>query len=141
MGIQSTGLGTPQPVAIGHSGGVHPGLTTEGENILEFHLALARYPQRVLDLTTLASGNSALNRIVTHENRVLDAIQRDATAAENSAVAAGQPAARQREVLRQAFYNQFWGRMRQIEDMVTFLRAQGSGTSAGLTRRINAWQF
>lgn len=114
----------------------------EGENIKEFLTARFAYPGLVAKLGSLAQGDAALRanaslQAIAGEEKVLaDALTRDATAAENAALAAG--AATAREAARSAFYAKFWKRSAQLADLVAFLSG-GGGQPAELAKKLASW--
>lgn len=118
----------------------------EGENITEFHQAMEDYPGKVKQLETLSTGIGALRAIVTHEKNVLQAVTLDATKSENEALAREKAAktagaATVREGLRTAFYADFYQRMAQLNDMISFLtKAAGKPDTTELDKKVKAWK-
>jgi LysM repeat protein len=123
----------------------------EGENIQEFLTAATAYPGLVTQLETTINGDAKLKsdasliKILDAEKATVGALAKDATAAENTALAAektaGKPAdASAREDLRVKFYDKFWPRVTQLKELLTFLKANGSSKPADLAKKIAAWK-
>ncbi len=123
----------------------------EGENIQEFLTAATAYPGLVTQLGTTINGDAKLKgdasliKILDAEKATVGALAKDATAAENTALAAektaGKPAdASAREDLRVKFYDKFWQRVTQLKELLSFLKASGSSKPADLAKKIAAWK-
>lgn len=123
----------------------------EGENIQEFLVARNDYPGLVTQLETTMNGNATLKadagliKILSDEKATVDALSKDATAAENTAMAAEKAAAKPgvasaREDLRVKFYDKFWDRHTQLKELVAFLKASGATKPADLAKMIAAWK-
>lgn len=95
----------------------------EGENILEFHQKRESYPAKVAELLKLGSTVAALTTIIRNEIAVLTALNFDATPAENALIAKKDPAALKREAIRVKFYNTFYARLSQLDEMIQFLQS------------------
>jgi murein DD-endopeptidase MepM/ murein hydrolase activator NlpD len=98
----------------------------EGENIKEYLAARMSYPQRVARLETLAQGapdlraNADLQKIAAGEKATVESL----------AGAGG--------ALETAFYDQFWKRGSQLDDLISFLGA-GPADPVKLAKKIAAW--
>ncbi|HET9227500.1 MAG TPA: LysM peptidoglycan-binding domain-containing protein, partial [Thermoanaerobaculia bacterium] len=124
----------------------------EGENIKEFLTARVAYPGLVTQLESAINGdpklkaNADLVKILNAEKSAVDALSKDATAAENTALAAEKTAkkpgvASAREDVRVKFYDKFWDRHTQLKELVDFLKASGSSKAADLAKKVAAWKF
>jgi subtilisin family serine protease len=90
----------------------------EGENILEFHRAIEKYPTIVRVFSKLFGGVPALKRLVQNEQKTLVAIQVDGSHNENRLLADRSPNALSREQLRIEFYKNFHSRISQMEKRI-----------------------
>lgn len=98
----------------------------EGENIKEYLTARMSYPQRVARLATLAQGapelraNADLQKIAGGEKATADALSGAGGALET------------------AYYDEFWKRGAQLDDLIAFLGA-GPADPVKLAKKIAAW--
>lgn len=141
---------------------IAPKALGEGENITEFHQTMEEYPKKIKILkdliddalpksnqTTFTSTfNLSLKmvgqliRIKMTEEEIFKAINLDATHSENANLKKGESSAIYREKLRVQFYDSFYLRMQQIDDLINALQHPNSNViKVSLSNAITNWQF
>jgi hypothetical protein len=136
--------------------------TGEGANTVEFHRNMEEYPNKfkilndlidnVLSKSNQTTLTTAVNlslkmvgqliRIKMTEEEFFKAINLDATNSENADLKKGEPSAALREKLRTQFYDSFYLRMQQSDNLIAALQHPNSKViKVSLYDAIANWQF